>query len=316
MIFSNHSNTTSENLLSVIPNPNLNVVQVVGFTVLSSLLEVIALSSNIFLIVSLVKKSPVPPSNHIMIHLCVADLVKSFLFFIVYTTSTPVNSWFMGSIMCKVLPNLLEGYNTFSIAILTILARNRYYAITKPLKVTKQKKCKIYVELLVSACWSIGVEVGDGVKRCQQYYTKEATRCVDNLSLKNAERISIAASYFSFIVIVHILQIYYFIRIACTLWKNSKHLGDNKLESSQRLKRNKKAVKTVFIMVVVYDLVVVPTALLKSFALYYTDLSGFRELSNILLLMYCSFNSTFYIWRDERLKKTVTQFFAKIFCRG
>jgi hypothetical protein len=109
----------------------------------------------------------------------------------------------MGSIMCKVLPNLLEGYNTFSIAILTILARNRYYAITKPLKVTKQKKCKIYVELLVSACWSIGVEVGDGVKRCQQYYTKEATRCVDNLSLKNAERFNIAVSYFVYIVKVY-----------------------------------------------------------------------------------------------------------------
>jgi hypothetical protein len=92
-------------------------------------------------------------------------------------------------------------------------------------------------------------------------------------------------------MIAHFLQIYYFIRIACILWKNSKHLGDNKLESSQRLKRNKKAVKTILTMVI---------AILKTFALHNTDLSAFRELTEILLLIYCSFNSTFYIWGEMR----------------
>ena len=100
-------------------------------------------------------------------------------------------------------------------------------------KTNEAYELKIYVELLVFSCWSIGAEVGDGVKRRHQYYTEGARRCVDDLSLKNAERFNIAVSYFVYIVIVHILQIYYFIRIACTLWKNSKHLSDNKLESFQ-----------------------------------------------------------------------------------
>jgi hypothetical protein len=97
--------------------------------------------------------------------------------------------------------------------------------------------------------------------------------------LISIERLNIAVAYFTYIMIAHFLQIYYFIRIACILWKNSKQI-------------------------------------LKTFALYNTDLSAFRELSEILLLIYCSFNSTFYIWRDERLKKTVMQFLARLFCRG
>jgi hypothetical protein len=316
MNFSNHSNTTSENLLSIIPNPNLNLVQVVFFTLISFLLVIAALSSNTFLIVSLAKKSPVPLGDHLMINLCLVDFVKSCLYFIVYTTSTPVNSWFLGSIMCKVLPNLLEGCKAFSIWILTILASSRYEAISNPLQLTKHEKLKVYLVLFITACCSIGADVWDGIKRSNQYYIEGTTRCVDDMSLRDPERFNIAVAYFTNIVIVHFLQIYYFIRIACILWKNSKHLGDNKLEASQRLKRNKKAVKTILTMVVVYDVVVVPTAILKTLALYNTDLSAFRELSEILLLIYCSFNSTFYIWRDERLKKTVMQFLARLFCRG
>ena len=314
MNLSNHS--TVQNLLSVIPNPNLNLVQVVFFTLLSIFLEIAALLSNIFLIINLEKKSPVPLSNHLMINLCAADLVKSCLYFIIYTTATPADSWLLGSIMCKVLPELLEGYERFSIVILTILARNRYHAISKPLKLAKKKKSKTYVVLFIFYVLIVGGTVHDGFERNREYFIEGATRCVDNLSLISNERYIIVIVYFTFTLIAHILQIYYFIRIACILWKNSKHLGDNKLESSQRLKRNKKAVKTILTMVVVYDVVVVPTAILKTLALYNTDLSAFRELSEILLLIYCSFNSTFYIWRDERLKKTVMQFLARLFCRG
>ena len=314
MNLSNHS--TVQNLLSVIPNPNLNLVQVVFFTLFSIFLEIAVFLSNIFLIINLVKKSPVPLSNHLMINLCAADLVKSCLYFIIYTTATPADSWLLGSIMCKVLPELLEGYERFSIVILTILARNRYHDISKPLKLAKKKKSKTYVVLFIFYVLIVGGTVHDGFERNREYSIEGATRCVDNLSLISNERYIIVIVYFIFTMIAHILQIYYFIRIACTLWKNSKHLGDNKLESSQRLKRNKKAVKTILTMVVVYDVVVAPTAILKTLALYNTDLSAFRELSNILLLIYCSFNSTFYIWRDERLKKTVMQFLARLFCRG
>jgi hypothetical protein len=150
---------------------------------------------------------------------------------------------------------------------------------------------KIYLVLFITAWCSIGAEVWDGINRSNQYYIEGTTRCVDDLSLKDPERLNIAVAYFTYIMIAHFLQIYYFIRIACILWKNSKHLGDNKLESSQRLKRNKKAVKTILTMVI---------AILKTFALHNTDLSAFRELTEILLLIYCSFNSTFYIWGEMR----------------
>ena len=126
-------------------------------------------------------------------------------------------------------------------------------------------------------------------------------------------RIYIAVSYFFYLSIANIQQMYYFTRIACILWKNSKHLEDYKLESSQRLKRNKKAVKTIFFMVIVCDFLVMPSAILKSVAVYHNGLSAFRGLSNILLLMHCSFNSVFYIWRDQKLKKTATHFLQDYF---
>ena len=236
---SNYTNT-SEKLLSLIPNPNLNIVQVIVFTVSSFLLEFIALSSNIFLIVNMTKKSPVPPRNHLMINLCVANLLECLLCFLVYTTSSTVGSWFLGPIMCKVLPNFLEGCRTFSFAILTILARYRCYAISQPLKVIKHKKQFMYLELLVFAAWSFGTEIGNGVGQSGQDYVKEATRCVDSLHLRNPNRIYIAVSYFSYLSFANIQQMYYFTRIAYILWKNSKHLGDNKLESSQRLKAIRK----------------------------------------------------------------------------
>jgi hypothetical protein len=57
----------------------------------------------------------------------------------------------LGSIMCKVLPNLLEGCKTFSLWILTILARSRYQAISNPLQLTKHEKLKIYLVLFITA---------------------------------------------------------------------------------------------------------------------------------------------------------------------
>jgi hypothetical protein len=53
--------------------------------------------------------------------------------------------------MCKVLPNLLEGCKTFSLWILTILARSRYQAISNPLQLTKHEKLKIYLVLFITA---------------------------------------------------------------------------------------------------------------------------------------------------------------------
>jgi hypothetical protein len=151
MNLSNHSNSTVQNLLSVIPN--LNLVQVVFFTLLSILLEIAALLSNIFLIINLVKKSPVPLSNHLMINLCAADLVKSCLYFIIYTTATTADSWLLGSIMCKVLPKLLEGYQGFSIIISfnnsCKESLSRYNS--KPLKLAKKEKNRRYMRYYLSS---------------------------------------------------------------------------------------------------------------------------------------------------------------------
>ena len=319
MNFTNHSNTTgtSEKYLIIIPNPDLDIVQGAFFTTLSLLLVITALASNTFLIASLAKKSPVPYCNHLIIILCATDMGKSCLHFMVYTVSTPMDSWFLGSIMCKVLPSLLDGCELYSLTILNMTARSRYKAVCKPLDQVKQKKWWIYVELLLNTTACFGYELWTKFERSNQYYIEGETRCVDDLLLqKKTKLISIVnITYFSYVTLGFYQQTYYFIRIACTLRKNSKHLADNRLESSQRLKRNKKAVKTIFIMVAVYDVVVLPSAALKIIALYFTAFTAFRELSQILVLLYCSFNSVFYIWRDERLKTSATRFLAKLFCR-
>ena len=315
MGFTNYSNSTSDEHILVIPNPNLDVIQNVIFTLLSILLVVLGLSSNVFLIVSLAKKSSVPICNHLIINLCLADSVKSCLHFIIYVTSAPMNSWFLGWLTCKVLPNILEGYQTYSIFILAILARYYYYAISKPLELVKKKKWKIYVELSIFYVYSIWAATYNGYGRNYLCYIQDATRCCKDLSLIDKNPDNITVTYFFFITLTHIQQVYYFSRIAYTLWKNAKRLGDDILESSQRLKRNKKAAKTIFVMVMAYDFVVLPIAILKSIALYYTHLSSLRELASLFLLIYCSFNPLFYIWRDETLRKTVMQYFAKLFCR-
>ena len=313
MNFTNNSNTTgtSEKYLIIIPNPNLDIVQGAFFTALSLLLVLAALASNTFLIASLAKKSPVPYCNHLIIILCAADMGKSCLHFMVYTVSTPMDSWFLGSIMCKVLPSLLDGCELYSLIILNMVSRNRCSAVCKPLQQVNLKKWRIYVELLLHATGCFGYELWTKFERSNQYYIEERTRCVDTLG-KNP---IIAYAYLTYITTVLVEQTYYFIRIARTLRKNLKHLAENKLESSQRLKRNKKAVKTIFIMVAVYDVVVLPSAALKTVALYFTNFTAFRELSQILVLLYCSFNSVFYIWRDDRLKTTATQVFAKLLRR-
>ena len=315
MGFTNYSNSTSDEHILVIPNPNLDVIQNVIFTLLSILLVVLALSSNVFLIVSLAKKSSVPICNHLIINLCVADSVKSCLHFIIYVTSAPVDSWFLGSLMCKVLPNILDGYEGYSIFILAILARYFYYAISKPLGLVKKKKWKIYVELFILYVIIVGRAVPDEYERNDLCYIQDSKRCCDNLSSTNEDLSIITLVYFFFIAITHIQQVYYFGRIAHTLWKNAKRLGDDRLQSSHRLKRNKKAARTIFVMVIVYEIVVFPIAILKTVALHNTHLSSLRELASLFLLIYCSFNPVFYIWRDETLRKTVMRVFAKLFCR-
>ena len=311
----NFSNTSEEKLLSIIPNPNLIIVETVVYTIASLLLEAVAVLSNAFLIASLVKKSPVTLTNHLLIELCLAELVKSCLYFVIYTISMPANSWMLGSTMCKILPQLLHGHHAYSIIILTVLSRNRYLAIVEPMKISEKKKSKTYAMVFLLYAVIISGSVSDGFKRNRLDYNNGAYRCVENLFLISPVRYGIILTNFAVPVISYILQIYYFLRIAYALWKNSKQLGENKLESSQRLKRNKKAVKTVFIMVLVYDVVVAPTTVMKSLALYYNNLTAFREYSNILLLIYCSFNSTFYIWRDKRLRENVKRFLARLFCK-
>ena len=315
MNFTNHSNKTGagENLLIIIPNPNLGIVQASFFTTLSLLLVVAALASNIFLVASLAKKSPVPYFNLLIIILSAADIMKSCLHFSIYTVSTPLGSWFLGSMMCKFLPSFLQGSEIYSVMILTMISRNRCRAICNPLQQANLKKRWLYLELCFHATFCFGYEFWTKFQRCNQYHIGGETRCVD--TIENKGKSSIIAMYFTYIGTALFHKTFHFIRVAYTLRKNSKHLAENKLESSQRLKRNKKAIKTIFIMVVVYDVVLVPTAVLQTLALYFTALTEFRELSQILVLLYCSFNSVFYIWRDEKLKATAKQFFAKLFRR-
>ena len=311
----NHGNTTSEKAI-LIPNPDMDADDIALFTSSSLLLIVLALSSNIFLIVSLAKKSSVPICNHLIINLCLADGVKSCLHFIIYVISAPVDSWFLGSLMCKFLPGMMNGYQRYSVYILAVLARYHYYAICKPFELVKKKKWKIYVELSVFYVLVVGGSMYNGYEQNHLFYIEDATRCDGMSSInKNADIYTIALAYFFFITITKLKQVYFFSRIAYALWKNARRLGEDRVEASQRLKRNKKAVRTVFVMAIVYDVVVLPTAILKTLALHSIRLSSLRELANVLLLIYCSFNPVFYIWRDEQLKKTVMKFFAKLFCR-
>lgn len=220
--------TTREHLLSVIPNPKLNIVGIVFFTMFSLLLEVTAASSNICLVFSLEKKSPVRLSHHLMISVCLADLVKSCLYFVIYTMASAFDSWFLGSIMCKILPRIQEGNQVYAIVILTILSRNRYLAISKPLKPAGNgRKIKIYVILFLFYALFLGSNLNDKRKRNDNYFIEDATRSVQNLRLTHDNRSVIAIGYFSAITIVHIIQIYYGVRTARILWRKSKQLGDN-----------------------------------------------------------------------------------------
>jgi hypothetical protein len=109
----------------------------------------------------------------------------------------------------------------------------------------KRKKSKIHAVLFIF--YVLGT-VHDGLERNREYFIEGATRCVDNLS-----RYIIVSLFHLYHDSTHPTNILFHSYIACRLWKNSKHLGDNKLESSQRLKRNKKAAKTILTMVIVYD---------------------------------------------------------------
>ena len=315
MNLTNNRNSSFRTVLFPNPNPNMSPAEKISFSILSLLLIIVALSSNLFIIMSLLKKPSVNVSHHLMINFCFADVAKCLLFFATYTVSVFSGFWYLGNWLCKVLPGLLNGYHHYSIAMLALLAKRRHDVIVRPLQ-HNQKKAKIYIALacywlclvLTQAAWTyfyLDVSEFKGKPRCALFPAKDKV-------LQNHFFVAIGGFAIWF-VCPHAHFLYHYIKIKRALRKNSESFGENNAGSFQIILRNKKATNTVLMSVLVFDVSIFPAYVLVSLAAFSEErFSSLREWSELLLLCHCCANPVLFIWRNEELKNALKCFVHKI----
>ena len=314
MNLTNNSNPSFRTVLFPNPNPNMSPAEKISFSILSLLLIIVALSSNLFVIVSLLKQRSINVSHHLIINFCVANVTQCLLFFTTYTISVFSGFWHLGTWLCKVLPGLLNGYHHYAIAMLALLAKSRHNVIVRPLQ-NNQKKATIYIAL---ACYWLCLVVTQAAITfffLDVSEFKGKPRCAHF----SAEDKDFQDHFFAAIggfaiwgVCPHAHFLYHYIKIKRALRYNSENFGENNAGSFQIILRNKKATNTVLMSVLLFDVLIFPAYVLVSLAIFSQErFSSLVEWSELLLLCHCCANPVLFIWRNEQLKNTLKCFARK-----
>ena len=289
------------------------------FTLCALFLIAVALSSNLFIVVSLLKKSPITASHHLIINLCFADIAKCLLFFVIFNVPVLCGSWQLGTWPCKILPGLFFAVLQVSVSILSFLAHDRYNAIAHPLT-HSQTIAKTYAKL---ACyWMIHVAafVGSTVTPFQVHVFEGEARCSHLIPRTGSPSSNMMQGlflqFFFQSIATHLEFLFYYVKIRRLLRANSKRFSENNAAAtSQRIERNKRATNTVLASVLAYDFVTGPSIVLVMVGIAYADfaeLSVLREWGQLWLLLYGCVNPILFIWRNVELKSALKSFVKKM----
>ena len=321
MNLTNGSNSTVySTLLFVVPNPDQGFAENVLFTLCSLFLISVALSSNLFIVASLLKKSPITASHHLVINLCFADIVKCLLFFVIFNAPVLCGSWRLGTWPCKTLPGLYFGVLTISVCILSFLAHDRYNAIARPLTHNMQTIAKTYGKLACYWMIIVGGFVGTTVTPFQVHIFEGEVRCSHLIPRTGSPSSNMMQGLFvQFLfgfLFTHLEFLFYYVKIRRLLRANSKRFSENNAAAtSQRIERNKRATNTVLASVLAYDFIMAPSIVLVMVGTAYADfaeLSVLREWGQLWLLLYGCVNPMLFIWRNGELKSALKSFVKKM----
>jgi len=258
-------------------------------------------------------------TNYLIINQACADLLISFaeITSVFYYSSTG-SVWIggiLGLIFCKMFVAILFISPNFSVWILGIIALDRFYAVTRPLRLSPISQ---HFKKIIFSCWAWSIAfssnylVKQTFKNVKGYYYCDVTTLFDDWNTFN--NISLTLNVFLPLSLMAVLY-----TIVCLrLWSREvPGEGNNQNEEqAAALKLARKVTLMMIIVVVLYVICWLPVYM--SVLLRFVDRVQVTDslflLTNFLTLCYTGINPYVYLTFSQNFRSGFRELFKK-FCR-
>jgi len=257
--------------------------------------------------------------NYLIINQACADLLISFaeisgIFYYSYSGSAWIGG-ILGLISCKMFVAILFISPNFSVLILVSIAFDRFYAVTRPLRLSPISK---HLKKIIFSCWawsiasSLDYLVKKSFKNVKGSYLCDVTTPFDKWNTFNT--ISITLNVFLPLSMITVLYTF-----VCRRLRSREVPGEGNNQNEEQaaaLKTARKVTRMMIIVVVLYVICWLPMymSVLLRFVNRVQVTDGLFFFSNFLALCYSGINPYIYLTFSQNFRKGLRKLFRKL-CR-
>ncbi|KAM9495234.1 trace amine-associated receptor 1-like [Clarias gariepinus] len=222
-----------------------------------SLVVILTVFGNFFVILSIVHfKQLHIPTNYLVLSLAVTDLLLGGLVMPPSIIRSVETCWYLGTLFCKIHFSVSITLCTASIINLCFIAIDRYYAVCQPL-LYHTIITPFVTLIMISICWSVSFTVGFGIiflglnSLGIEDFSNKNIACEGGCALFQSPASSTASSLLSF-YFPGIIMLSIYMKIFRVAQKQAKSIQDLKNEAKRISKEEKKATKTLAVVMGVF----------------------------------------------------------------
>ncbi|XP_015253585.1 PREDICTED: trace amine-associated receptor 1-like [Cyprinodon variegatus] len=225
------------------------------------LLSVITVLGNLLVIISIIYfKQLHTPSNYLIVSLAVTDLLVGVVVFPLSVSFSLSYCLHYRSLFCKIRDSFDVILSTTSIFNLSCISVDRYYAVCQPLMYRTKINNSVVLAMIVMS-WGVSVVIAIGFVIAELNQEKCEVNCFFDLVLEK-----ILAPVFSFYLPV-IIMLYIYLRIFLVAQKQACSIESTRKSGESASKTERKATKTLAIVMGVFLMCWFPFFLCFSFQL-------------------------------------------------
>ncbi|KAI4871292.1 hypothetical protein NFI96_003168 [Prochilodus magdalenae] len=218
---------------------------------------ILTVFGNLFVILTIAHfKQLHTPTNYLVLSLAVTDLLLGSFVMPPSMVRSVETCWYLGSTFCKIHSSVDVTLCTASILNLCFISIDRYYAVCHPL-LYHSKITPAATLIMISVCWSVSAAVGFGmiflelnILGIEDFYY-ENVACEGGCVLFQSVASSTASSLLSF-YLPGLVMLSIYMKIFRVARKQAKAIHDSKSKRSGLSKEERKATKTLAVIMGVF----------------------------------------------------------------
>ncbi|XP_047243620.1 trace amine-associated receptor 1-like [Girardinichthys multiradiatus] len=278
------------------------------FYIFLGLLSVITMCGNLLVIISIIYfKQLHTPSNYLIISLAVTDLLVGIVVFPLSMSFSLSSCLYYRDLICKIRDSLDVILSSTSISNLCCISVDRYYAVCHPLTYRSKINTGIVLVMILMS-WGVSVLVAIGFIVAEINQEKCKENCFSDAVLEK-----VLAPVLSFYLPV-IVMLYIYLRIFLVAQRQARSIQDTATSAVNINNVERKATKTLAIVMGVFLMCWLPFFLCFSFQLLGGVSVSVYETLNWLALSNSMLNpfiyAFFYSWFRSAFKMIIS---GKIF---